>query len=284
MKSQPMEESTRLQQLRDNPASRRAFLKTMGAAGLGMAAISLLDGCGGGNNGGGVITPTATPTPTPTGMPVSFPSNLQGFPGAGDIKILNYALTLELLEADLYRQALNLATGRALSADLESSPSAYSLTVGGGGLDSFNTAAAFAYLRDFAFVENAHALFLQTAIPDNVQIGRARAYKFATPVAPNLKAIMTAILPLEETGVRAYLGAVKSFQSNANLQVAASIYSTEARHSSAISYILGLDPGPRPMAGDKVVAPRSGAVSSNTFEFFLEPETVISRVKPLIIL
>ena len=263
VKSQPMEEPTLLQQLRDNPASRRSFLKTMGAAGLGLAAISLLNGCGGGNdnnNGGN------------TG---SFP--LQNLPGTGDQKILNYALTLELLEADLYRQALNLATGKPLTTPLASSPSAYTRTVGGGGLDTFNTEAGFAYLRYFAFIEAAHVLFLQAALQGNAVARNAKGYSFGrgVTVAADIKSILTAILPLEETGVRAYLGAGQYFQSNSLLQTAVTIYSTEARHSSAINYILGIDPGPNRMTGDLRVQTFG---SENTFEYFLEPGTVVNRI------
>ncbi|BCM92351.1 hypothetical protein IAD21_04230 [Abditibacteriota bacterium] len=272
MKSQSLEEPNLLQELRDNPTSRRAFLKTMGAAGLGLAAISLLDGCGGGNSNNGSTGP--------------FP--LQSLPGnTNDQKILNYALTLEFLEADLYRQALNIAAGVAnpSTTALSSNPSDYTLKISAGGLDAFNTAAGFAYLRDFAFVEDAHAKFLQTALSGAPSVTRnAKGYTFGSAVAPNLKAILTAILPLEETGVRAYLGAGKYFQSLANLQTAVSIYSTEARHSSAINYILGIDPGPYTKPGDKLLYPIDGTkVSANTFEHYLEPGTVVSAIQKFIV-
>lgn len=269
-----MEESNILQQLRDNPTSRRAFLKTMGAAGLGLAAISLLDGCGGGSSGNNIAT---------------FP--IQSLPGTGDQKILNYALTLELLEADLYRQALNLASGRALTTALDTTngPSAYTLAVGGGGLDSFNTQAGFAYIRDFAFVEDAHAKFLQAALGTVAVTRNAKGYTFGSTVSANVKAILTALLPLEETGVRAYLGAGPYFQSLSLLQAAVSIYSTEARHSSAINYILGIDPGPYTLAGDQFLVPLSGStststgVSTNTFEHYLTPTTVVSAIQKFIL-
>jgi len=266
VKTQSLEEPNILQELRDNKASRRSFLKTMGAAGLGLAAISLLDGCGGGNSDNN------------TG---NLPAALRGLPGTGDQKILNYALTLELLEADLYRQALNLASGKALTTPLASSPSSYTLAVGGGGLDTFNTAAGFAYLRDFAFVEDAHAKFLQTALGSAAVSRNSRGYGFGTgkTVAANIKAILTALLPLEETGVRAYLGVGQYFQSLALLQTAVSIYSTEARHSSAINYILGIDPGPYNISGDQLLYPVNGTtVSVNTFEHFLSPQQVLDSI------
>ncbi|RYX80314.1 ferritin-like domain-containing protein [bacterium] len=269
MKSQTLEEPNLLQELRTSATSRRSFLKAMGAAGLGVAAVMLLDGCGGGNsnNGGGG----------------SFP--LQNLPGnTNDQKILNYALTLEYLEADLYRQALNLASGKALTAPLSSNPSDYTIAVSGGGLDAFNTAAGFAYLRDFAFVEARHAQFLKTALSGVPSVSaNAKGYTFGSTVAANIKAILTAILPLEETGVRAYLGAGQYFNDLLTLQTAVSIYSTEARHSSAINYILGIDPGPYTLAGDKLLYPIGTGVSSNTFEHFLEPATVVSAIQKFIV-
>jgi len=266
MKSHLVEEPTLLDEIRQSPASRRAFLKTMGAAGLGVAAIALLDGCGGGGSGFNT-----------GGNSRSFP--LQQLPGSGDQKILNFALTLELLEADLYRQALNIAANvqNPSTAPLSANPSDYTLQVGGGGLDGFNTQAGFAYLRDFAFIEAAHVQFLQTALQGAAVQRNAKGYSFGknVTVAPDLKSLLTAILPLEETGVRAYLGAGQYFASNSLLQTAITIYSTEARHSSAINYILGLDPGPNAMAGDKRVQTFG---SNNTFEYFLEPDVVYNKI------
>ena len=274
------------EKIQSDPVSRRAFLQRMGAAGLGVAAVSLLNGCGGGssnngNNGGG-------------GSSSNFP--LASLPGKNDnVKVLNYALTLEILEADLYRQALNLATGRALTADLAASPSAYTLQVGSGGVAS---APAFAYLRDFAFVEAAHRDFLRMTIlslNDTPVERNPKGYKFAGPVAPNLRAILEAILPLEETGVRAYLGAAPFFvnfnsaTTKTLIQAAVGIYSTEARHSAAIQYILGRNTGPNRtepgVSGSAKVSlsgfgvlPYRDLGLGDTFEYFLTPPQVFNAV------
>ena len=271
VKSQTLEEPNFLQQLRNNPTSRRAFLKTMGAAGLGLAAISLLDGCGGGNDNNNTGT---------------FP--LQTLPGnTNDQKILNYALTLEFLEADLYRQALNIAAGVANpSTAALTQPSDYTLKIDAGGLNAGASAAGFAYLRDFAFVERQHSIFLRDFALANAPkvTANAKGYTFGSTVAANLKAILTAILPLEETGVRAYLGAGKYFQSLSTLQTAVSIYSTEARHSSALNYILGIDPGPYSLSGDQLLyAVNEPSVSVNTFEHYLEPATVVNAIQKFLV-
>ena len=281
-----------LERIKRDPVSRRAFLARMGAAGLGLAAISLLEGCGGGSNGGANNGGGG-------GGTSNLPAALRNLPGRNaNEKVLNFALTLELLEADLYRQALNIATGKSPSAALLASPSAYgnSPRIPTGGLDSFNTAAGFAYLRDFAFVEQAHAEFLQSVlnsrgatVANGLQVRRNQGgYRFPPGTdASNLRGILTAILPLEETGVRAYLGAapfLTDYKTPGGLtQAAVGIYSTEARHSAAIQYVLGNDPGPAPMSGDQRVNPPGTYPSPNTFEYFLTPDQVLTRVTPLFV-
>ncbi|HEX8463319.1 MAG TPA: ferritin-like domain-containing protein [Abditibacterium sp.] len=274
------------EKLQRDPVSRRAFLQRMSAAGLGVAAISLLNGCGGGgssnnNSGGG-----------------QFP--IRALPGTNDnVKVLNYALTLEILEADLYRQALNYASGFPLTREL-SAAGDYSLQVSSGGV---NAAAGFAYLRDFAFVEAAHRDFLTVTIQtlnETPVVRNAKGYQFASVPANNLRAILEGILPLEETGVRAYLGAAPFFVNfNTDLtktliQAAVGIYSTEARHSAAIQYILGKDSGPN---GSEPGVPTNSRVTlrgvgalpysdkgqGDTFEYFSTPNQVVNAIQPLIV-
>lgn len=280
------------EKLQRDPVSRRAFLQRMGAAGLGVAAVSLLQGCSGGssdNNNNGS-------PPTTGNFPVS------AIPGrSANARVLNYALTLEILEADLYRQALNYASGRGLGEPLASNPSAYTRAnnISGGGVA--NEAAAFAYLRDFAFVEAAHRDFLTVAVRslnDTPVTRNPKGYTLGATPAPNLRAILQAILPLEETGVRAYLGAAPFFgpfntQTKGLIQAAVGIYSTEARHSAAIQYILGNDIGPN---GNEPGVPSSRRVTLNgnslpysdkglgdTFEYFSTPQEVFAAVQPFFV-
>lgn len=278
------------EKLQRDPVSRRAFLQRMGAAGLGVAAVSLLQGCGGGgsgNFGGGGGGGTVG----------NFP--VAAIPGKSEnVRVLNYALTLEILEADLYRQALNYASGKPLTAPLSSNPGSYTLAVSSGGV---NAAAGFAYLRDFAYVEAAHRDFLDMAIRslnDNPVTRNPKGYTFGTTPAANLRAILQAILPLEETGVRAYLGAAPYFgtfnsQTKALIQAAVGIYSTEARHSAAIHYILGSDIGPNgteagvPSSSKVVLAgnalPYADKGLGDTFEYYSTPQQVFAAVQPLFV-
>ncbi len=272
------------EKIQRDPVSRRAFLQRMGAAGLGVAAVSMLQGCGGGSS-----SSSGNGNNNGSRFPISVPGKTD------NIKILNYALTLEILEADLYRQALNLATGRAPGADLDASPSSYTPDSGVSNLGVLD-AAGFAYLRDFAYVEAAHRDFLSTTISslgDTPVLRNPKGYAFVTTPAKNLRAILQALLPLEETGVRAYLGASAyfvDFPASAGLvQAAVGIYSTEARHSAAIQYVLGNDIGPN---GNEAGVPASLKLNGlpyedkglgDTFEYFATPDQVIRAVAPFFV-
>lgn len=267
------------EKIQRDPHSRRAFLARMGAAGLGLAAVSMLQGCGGGSSNSGN-------TSNVNRFPITVPGK------DDNIRVLNYALTLEILEADLYRQALNLATGRSLGATLESDASAYTPDAGVSNLGG-QSAAGFAYLRDFAYVEAAHRDFLDATIRslgDTPVVRNPKGYAFVTTPEKNLRAILQAILPLEETGVRAYLGAspffinFESAQTKGLVQATVGIYSTEARHSAAIQYILGNDIGPN---GNESGVPANNRLNGlpysdqglgDTFEYSATPDQVVRAV------
>jgi len=213
-----------------------------------------------------------------TGGSTDGATQFAGIPGDTiNEQVLNFALTLEILESDLYRQALNIASGLPVDNALNINPKVYQLKVGGGGLNAASTQSGYLYLKQFAYVESAHREFLIAAI---TAAGFAPAqknpggYKFPTKPQTDMKSILTQILPLEETGVRAYLGALPYLTDLGLAQVAGSIYSTEARHSAAVSISLGLHAGPTPEPGDLTVVPNP--VGTNTFEYYLQPRTVVA--------
>ncbi len=261
-----------------DPISRRAFMARMSAAGLGAAAtIMLASGCGTTDGSG-------------TGNNFSD-SRFPGIPGRSlDEVVLNYALTLEIIEAYLYRVALNKASGRPLATALDTSISAYTQAVGNGAAAGSANGPAFAYLRDFAYVEAAHRDFLKTyiqSIGGTPVVEDPKGYHFPTngnDPGGDMGAILTNILPLEETGVRAYLGAAGFISDLSLTTVAVAIHSTEARHSAAVAYILGKNSGPTYLGGDKRVtdgaqAPNPAPYHENTFQYYLDPATVIAGVK-----
>ena len=272
-----------LETIKQNAVNRRAFLTRMTAAGLGAAAVALLEGCGG--DGGGS-------TSNPAGVSSTVRSAFPNVPGSSDNQVvLNYALSLETLEAYLYQVGLNVASGRDPLAPLDATPPAYGTTgsytqtVGNGTISSNFVTPGFLYLVQFAYAEAAHRDFLRTVLGSaaNPVVPASGRYKFGTADGSpgnTLSSILTALLPLEETGVRAYLGAAPYLTDNTTLQTAGTIYSTECRHSASIEYILGLDPGPsRGIAG--VPQPEqevATGVAANVFEKFLAPSVVLNAV------
>jgi hypothetical protein len=263
--------------LRD-AVSRRTFLTRMAAAGLGTAAAALIAGCGGGSNSGG-----GSPG---TGLNGFTDKNFPGIPGTNEnVVVLNYALTLETLEAEIYKQVLNIAAGQSsLDTPLpEGNASSYSLAVSSTGLDPSLAAIGFLYLQQYAYVEAAHRDFLYTAITNAGATpvpGNPKGYNIGFKAGTDLKTLLGLIRTVEETGVTAYLGAA-GFLTDANyVQIASSIYTTEARHSAAINYILGLDTGPSGAVGGK--QPAAGA--ANEFEYAQTPAAVLAAVKPFFIM
>jgi Ferritin-like domain len=135
--------------------------------------------------------------------------------GGGDVEILNFALTLEYLEADFYN-----VKGKSLGLSGE----------------------AKKYAKEFGAEEAAHVSALTAAIK---QLGGKPATKptFAFP-ATSEKSFLVLASVLENTGVGAYNGAAPSLQSKQVLASAGSIVQIEARHAAAIDLLIGKSPTP----------------------------------------
>ena len=133
---------------------------------------------------------------------------------ANDVKILQFALTLEYLEAAFYNEAV--AT-RSISTD------------------SLNTA------KVVQAHENAHVKALKKAL------GKAAPKKpkfdFGDTTSDDAKFLATA-QALEDTGVAAYSGQAPNIKQPAVLAVAASILTVEARHASRFRSLNGANFAP----------------------------------------
>ena len=86
-----MEEKKALEELRSDPSSRGAFLKIVGGAGAAGALGIFLAACGD-DEEEDKAAKTSEDKPAKD--------------NAGDAAIVNYALTLEYLEADFYKQVI----------------------------------------------------------------------------------------------------------------------------------------------------------------------------------
>ena len=164
---------------------------------------------------------------------------LDKLPGSGDVQILNYALALEQLEADLYRQAYaRLTNGKNYT---DGTPALSGIGVAIPGLNLPATSPSVQYLGTFAKVEAAHRDFLTAAL--TAAAGAANVvspfkYNFGLETMTELQVVQL-IYAVEGTGVQAYLGAIPFFSpTSPYLQTAASIQATEARHTAATAIVL----------------------------------------------
>jgi hypothetical protein len=146
----------------------------------------------------------------------------------GDVAILNYALTLEYLEAAFYTEAEKMG---ALGGEL----------------------ALFA--RVVGAHERAHVKALKAALGRKA-VARPR-FNFRGTTESAAAFAATAQL-LEDTGVAAYAGQAPKVKSNAILKAALAIHTIEARHAAWIRDINGAPPAPNavdaPLGKRKVLA------------------------------
>jgi hypothetical protein len=126
---------------------------------------------------------------------------------ASDVAILNFALTLEYLEAEFYK-----------------------LAVKNGKLT--DQTAKFAQV--VASHETAHVSFLKGALGSKAV--KEPTFNFGDTTTDQAKFEATATV-LEDTGVLAYLGQVGNIKSKAILKAAGSILPVEARHAAWIREI-----------------------------------------------
>jgi rubrerythrin len=133
--------------------------------------------------------------------------------GGGDVEILNFALTLEYLEAAYYEQALKQVGG--LSGDAKS------------------------LATEIGANEAEHVDALTQTIED---LGgtpvKAPGVDFGNAFA-NEKSFLKLAQTFEDTGVSAYNGAAPAIESTEVLAAAGSIVQVEARHAAAIRFLNG---------------------------------------------
>jgi len=132
--------------------------------------------------------------------------------------VLNFALTLEYLEAEFYTKGVSTA-----------------------GLIPAGDVAGFTSIRDH---ENAHVNFLKTAIqgagatPVSKPSFDFTAKGTFADVFSNYNTFLAVSQAFEDTGVRAYKGQAGNLVSNKTVLTAAlQIHSVEARHASHVRYI-----------------------------------------------
>jgi Ferritin-like domain len=147
----------------------------------------------------GVVGPAAAAGPN-TRPPKAF--------GKGDIGILNFALTLEYLEAAFYTEALNAG--------------------------AVKDPLVAAFLKTVEKDERAHVSYLKKAL--GAKAVKKPKFDFKGTTKDEAKFRATSQV-LENTGVHAYLGQAKNISSKTILGAAGSILTIEARHASVIGFL-----------------------------------------------
>jgi len=203
----------------DRETDRRSFLRWAGLVGVGAGFVL------GGVAAGTTAAFAQTPSPTPSAGAAS---------STGDLGILNYALTLEYLEAEFYKQGI--AAGKLSGRELD-------------------------LVTPIEAHEQAHVQAITATVS---KLG-------GTPVAmPKItfpagtfdtrdKFLMTAST-FEETGVSAYHGQVPLIMSGAVLGAAASIAGVESRHAAILASLIGGKPVPNAFEQPKDMATVLAAV------------------------
>ncbi len=250
----------------NTPTGRRRFLRgaittaaggalALSAAGTGLLATSA----------GAAVSPPLTFHDIPT----LHLLNLPGLKAGDDVKVLNYALTLEDLEADLYQQALLRLTSGGTNALGKTLP----------GLGVSEMEPDVKYLRAFAPVEAKHRDFLRQSLNSLFSGLATRSFRYDFGLETKSRPeVLDFMVTVERTGLQAYLGAIPHLKTTLFVAAAAAIQGTEARHTTALTIVQNaLFNGDNP----KPVAPL--ATDNNGIDKPLDPDAVLALVSPYIV-
>jgi rubrerythrin len=222
-----------LRELADDPSSRKRFFKMMGGAGAVSAFSVFLAACGDDKK-----DTASTPAST------SGDGDMKG-----DLHILNYALTLEYLEAEFYKEVI--------ASGIVKDPKVGSIA------------------KKFGETEQQHVDALKATI---VKLGgkpvKAPKTKFQPTLDKGLMAVLNTAADVENLGAAAYLGAAGAIKNKDVLAAALSIHSVEARHAAALNQLLGRGFGGK--GGLK------GTLPDGAFAKGMDEASVLAAVKPFL--
>ncbi|MDQ3730117.1 MAG: ferritin-like domain-containing protein [Actinomycetota bacterium] len=189
-----------------DPFSRRKFLVLTGGTG---AAATFLAACGDDEETDSATTSSSTTEEGGTGE-----DPLAMF-GEGDVGILNYALTLEYLEAGFYAAVVD--SGMFKGADLE-------------------------LIKVIGGHEQEHVDALKAAVEDMGE--KAAPEPEAQFPLDDVDTILTTAAEVENLGAAAYLGQAAAIENPDILASALAIHTVEARHAAVLNTLIGESPTP----------------------------------------
>jgi hypothetical protein len=215
-----------VQELARDDVERKKFLgnagKMMGAGAAATGLAAFIAACGGSSSSSnGASSASATNTTASTATSTTSTSS-------GDLGIVNYALTLEYLEADFYDKAI--ASG-------------------------FFKGSTLAMLMNFGAEEHQHVAALNKAATSLGKPAAKPTGKFPINSAAQVTKLAAIV---ENLGASAYLGQAGNIKSKEILASALAIHTIEARHAAVLNSLLKMSPTPdgafaKPMTMDQVL-------------------------------
>lgn len=225
-----------LRELADDPSSRKRFFKMIGGAGAVSAFGVVLAACGDDDKKDSGSSSSGSSTDTKAD-------------NAGDLKIVNYALTLEYLEAEFYKQVLE--SGQIKDKKIGELAKAIQQT------------------------EQEH---VDALIATAKKLGGTPAAKpktaFEDTIAKGPKTILETAATVENLGAAAYLGEAGNIKSKEILAAALAIHTVEARHAAALNHLVG-----RGFGGKGGL---EGSIPDGAFAKPMDMDAVLAAVKPFI--
>jgi rubrerythrin len=188
-----------LRELAGNPSSRKRFFKMLGGPGAVGAATALLAACGDDNHNSAARAAAVTKTTEDN---------------TSDLKIVNYALTLEYLEAAFYQEVLDSGVIKDRKiGDLAKSIHEH---------EQEHVDALTATAKSLGGTPAAR--------PDMT---------FQGVIDKGTENVLRTAATVENLGAAAYLGQAGNIRSKDILAAALSIHSVEARHAAALNELVG---------------------------------------------
>ena len=204
MSTSTRRKTSALQRVTRDPVSRRKFFLLTGGTG---SAAAFLAACGDDEDTSSTAASSSTTTEMDSEMASQF--------GEGDLGIVNYALTLEYLEAAFYA---DVAKSGLFKGD------------------------------DLALIEA-----IGKAEQEHVDALAATAKQLGGPVAEapkaefpleDAKSVLELAATVENLGAAAYLGQAAAIESPDILAAALAIHSVEGRHAAVLNVLTGQEPTP----------------------------------------
>jgi hypothetical protein len=208
-----------VERLARDDVERKHFLK-MASKGLGGSAVAaslaaFISACGGSSTSTASTSATSSAAASQTsGSATQTTSSSSATASDSDLKIVNYALTLEYLESQFYAKvaASGLFKGKTLAT-----------------------------LKTFGAEEAEHVAALHKVASSLGKPAARPTGKFPLHSAAQVAGLAAVV---ENLGAAAYLGQAPHIQSKEILAAALSIHSIEARHAATLNLLTKKDPTP----------------------------------------